>query len=159
MRHSLLASVLEAAATNLKHTEQVRLFEIYEPLRLERGLVTLDDCINLPVRLLRERPDVAAILRSEIRHAVVDEFQDWNRAQIELLSQLFPRRADGGGPDVCVVGDDDQSIFGFRGADTRAFERFSERPDRVPVDLDVRQPEPFAQRPAHRRFPRERQSA
>src|SRR5204862_190154 len=60
----------------------------------------------------------------EWRHMVVDEFQDANTAQIELLRLLMPPRQGTDGPDLCVVGDDDQSIYEFRGADDRAFKRF-----------------------------------
>lgn len=94
-----------------------------------RGWLAYDDLILHAIRLLRERAGPAAMLRSEIRHAVVDEFQDVNAAQIELLRLLFPPRpaapgADPPGPDLCIVGDDDQAIYGFRGADDRAFEKF-----------------------------------
>jgi len=63
-------------------------------------------------------------VRSEIRHVVVDEFQDVNAAQIELLRQIVPARSEGkAGPDLCVVGDDDQAIYAFRGSDPKAFQR------------------------------------
>ncbi len=109
-----------------QHEQMAELFEAYERESLRRGLVTLDDYLWLPLRLLREKPMAAAIVRDEARHIVVDEFQDWNTTQIELLTQLAPHRAKGGGPDLCVVGDDDQAIYGFRGADDRAFERFAD---------------------------------
>ena len=107
--------------------DRASLFAAYEREIIGRGLLCFDDDIWLPLRLLRERADVAAILRDECRHIVVDEFQDWNPAQIELLSALAPPARPGrAGPDVCVVGDDDQSIYGFRGADDRAFQRFAD---------------------------------
>ncbi len=110
-------------AAELAHDEdRARFYERYDALRLERGMLTFDDFINLPIRILQESPEVAARVRSEIRHIVVDEFQDWNPAQITLLSLLAPPASS---PDVCVVGDDDQSIYAFRGADERAFERFA----------------------------------
>jgi len=101
-----------------------RLYEQFHERRLARGMLMLDDYINLPARILREQPLPAAIVRDEIRHVVVDEFQDWNPGQIELLAQLVPGGA-GATPDLFVVGDDDQSIYAFRGADDRAFERFA----------------------------------
>jgi len=110
--------------SSLEYDEDcARFFERYDALRLERGLLTFDDFINLPIRILRESADAAARVRSEVRHIVVDEFQDWNPAQITLLSLLAPPASS---PDVCVVGDDDQSIYAFRGADDRAFERFAQ---------------------------------
>lgn len=90
----------------------------------DHGWITLDHLITSPTRMLREHADIAAIVRSDWRHLVVDEFQDVNLAQIELLTQLAPW-SPSSPPDLCVVGDDDQSIYGFRGADDRAFARFS----------------------------------
>lgn len=90
-----------------------------------RGWVVIDDLIMLPTRLVRQHPPIASILRHDFRHFVVDEFQDVNRAQIELIRALCPPGGTGGGADVCVVGDDDQSIYGFRGADDRAFAHFA----------------------------------
>lgn len=90
-----------------------------------RGWLGFEDLIMLPIRLLRDVPRAAAIVHAEFRHALVDEFQDVNAGQIELLRGLFPPAAAGSpGPDLCIVGDDDQAIYGFRGADDRAFERF-----------------------------------
>lgn len=97
-----------------------------------RGWLGYEDLIMLPIRLLREVPNAAAIVRAEFRHALVDEFQDVNAGQIELLRQLFPPHpapapgTDPRGPDLCIVGDDDQAIYGFRGADDRAFARFDQ---------------------------------
>ncbi len=103
--------------------EAARVFAEMDRRQRERGLLTLDDLILLPQRLVDERPVVGDILRSELRHFVVDEFQDVNAAQIELLRRLAPPRDQ---PDLCVVGDDDQAIYAFRGADAAAFGRFEE---------------------------------
>jgi DNA helicase-2/ATP-dependent DNA helicase PcrA len=95
-----------------------------------RGWLGFEDLIMLSIRALREVPRVAALVRAEFRHALVDEFQDVNAGQIEFLRLLFPpvSPAQGSdhppGPDLCIVGDDDQAIYGFRGADDQAFERF-----------------------------------
>lgn len=103
-----------------------RLYGMYAKVCRERGLIGFNDLIMLPVELLRTSKEAAAILRAEYRHAVVDEYQDVNAAQIEMLKGLFPGGGGGGaGPDLCVVGDDDQAIYGFRGADDRAFVKFS----------------------------------
>jgi len=110
-----------------RDVELARLYGVFHEQRLSRGLLMLDDFINLPAKILREQPLAAAIIRDEVRHVVVDEFQDWNPAQIELLAQLIPAPSTGQGPDLFVVGDDDQSIYAFRGADDRAFDRFARR--------------------------------
>ncbi|CAN5865864.1 hypothetical protein BH11PLA1_BH11PLA1_10270 [soil metagenome] len=108
---------------------------------IERGWITFDDQIALPSVLLRDHPRAAALLRGDVRHIVVDEFQDMNAAQIELLRLLAPPSASA---DVCIVGDDDQSIYKFRGADDRAFETFARL---YPAHTKVRLEENYRSRP------------
>jgi superfamily I DNA/RNA helicase/CRISPR/Cas system-associated exonuclease Cas4 (RecB family) len=104
----------------------VRLYELVRDESARRGLLTFDDLILRPIELLRTSEAARAILRSDFRHFVVDEFQDVNPAQIEMLRLLAPpREREGDGPDLCVVGDDDQAIYEFRGADERAFQKFA----------------------------------
>lgn len=83
--------------------------------------VDFDDLLLLTVKLLNEHPDVRARWHNRFRYLMVDEFQDTNRLQLDLISLLAkaPGSEDGGGrpPNVAVVGDDDQSIYGWRGAD------------------------------------------
>lgn len=98
-----------------------RLYALFERACRERGWLTIDELITRPAALLREHERVRAICRHEHRHFVVDEFQDVNLSQIELLRQLAPPETS---PDLVVVGDDDQAIYEFRGADDRAFARF-----------------------------------
>lgn len=102
--------------------EAVDLYARFESACSNRGLATFDDYILLPIRILRESASAAAIIRDETRHLVVDEYQDVNGAQLELLKLLAPPAAS---TDICVVGDDDQAIYGFRGSDTRAFDHFA----------------------------------
>ncbi|GIK19686.1 MAG: ATP-dependent helicase [Leptolyngbya sp. PLA2] len=99
-----------------------RLFSLFEAACRDRCWVTFADLIAMPAELLLGGGRAAAILRDECRHVVVDEFQDVNRAQVELLRLLAPPESN---PDLAVVGDDDQAIYGFRGADDRAFQRFA----------------------------------
>ncbi len=87
--------------------------------RFERALraanaVDFGDLLALPVRLFESRPDVLDRWRRRFRHVLVDEFQDTNVVQYRLLRLLCPT-----GADLCVVGDDDQSIYRWRGADVR----------------------------------------
>jgi superfamily I DNA/RNA helicase len=72
-----------------------------------------DDLLVQAVRLLNEHPDVRDKWRARFSHMLVDEFQDTNRLQLDLVSLL----AAGDPPNICVVGDDDQSIYGWRGAE------------------------------------------
>lgn len=101
--------------------EGVELARLLDEACLERGTARFDDLITWPMLLMRRSESVAAIVRNDCRHVVVDEFQDLNATQIEWLSLLCPPT---GAPDLCVVGDDDQSVYAFRGADERAFDRF-----------------------------------
>ncbi len=103
--------------------DAVEVYGHFESRCRDRGWLVFDDLILLPSRLIRDHGTIAAILRQEHRHVVVDEFQDVNRAQIEMIRALCPPERT---PDVCVVGDDDQSIYGFRGADDRAFAHFAQ---------------------------------
>ena len=77
-----------------------------------------DDLLLHPLTLFREHPDRLAWYRERFRFILVDEFQDTNRAQYELIRLL------GSHGNVCAVGDDDQSIYGWRGADVRNMRDF-----------------------------------
>ncbi|HEX9563926.1 MAG TPA: UvrD-helicase domain-containing protein, partial [Gemmatimonadaceae bacterium] len=80
----------------------------------QANAVSFDDLLVLPVMLLEQNPEVLEQYRRRFRHVLVDEYQDTNRAQYRLVSLL-----GGGHGNVTVVGDDDQSIYGWRGADIR----------------------------------------
>lgn len=80
-------------------------------LRRMRAL-DFDDLVVAPVRILRERDDLREKWRNRFDHLLIDEFQDTNRAQLELVLALTNDERN-----VCVVGDDDQSIYGWRGAE------------------------------------------
>ena len=81
-----------------------------EDLRASNAM-DFDDIILQTVRLLRENPDVLAYYQKKFRYVCIDEYQDTNRAQFELSALLA-----GGSRNLMVVGDDDQSIYKFRGA-------------------------------------------
>ena len=118
-------SGLDAAALRAERARQARfhaaarLHAAASDERRRRGQFTYEDLIFLAIRLLLENDLARTLCRDEFRHVVVDEFQDVNAGQIELLRALCPPDAD-----LCVVGDDDQSIYLFRGADDRAFTKF-----------------------------------
>ncbi len=111
-------------ALHERFASHVKLFGLYKNACTERGWISLDDLITLPSKLLREHQAVRDICHSEFRHFVVDEFQDVNQAQIEFVSLLAPPASN---PDLVLVGDDDQAIYAFRGADEYAFARAHQR--------------------------------
>ncbi len=125
-RDALAAARLEQRDF-LDHARRYRAFA-RECLR--QGLFTFDDDLAYPLRIFRKRPELAAFLRAEHRHVVVDELQDVNPAQLELLRWIAPPAAASagaahdGGTDLCAVGDDDQAIYAFRGSDPAAVEAF-----------------------------------
>ena len=87
--------------------------DLAEALRIANA-VDFDDLLVLPVRLLAENPGELEKYRRRFQYILVDEYQDTNRAQYQFIKLLA-----GGHGNLCVVGDDDQSIYGWRGADIR----------------------------------------
>lgn len=116
-----LREVLLARAKEFADTAEAYLRAKAEAWK--RGWLSFADLILLPIMLLSRDAQAAAIVRSEFSEVLVDEFQDNNTGQIELL-RLVCGRERAGGPAICVVGDDDQAIYGFRGADEQALARF-----------------------------------
>jgi superfamily I DNA/RNA helicase len=89
-----------------------RLYPRYQQALKAFNAVDFDDILLLAVRLLQEHPPVLAAWQARFSHVMVDEYQDTNAAQYRLLRLLCERHRN-----LCVVGDDDQSIYGWRGAD------------------------------------------
>ena len=100
--------------------KRIRLFEQYERLLAEENVLDFDDLINVPVRLLSQDPELRRILQARYPVLAVDEFQDINRAQYQLFHLLAITARD-----VCVIGDPDQAIYGFRGASPAYFKQFT----------------------------------
>jgi DNA helicase-2/ATP-dependent DNA helicase PcrA len=99
-----------------------KLYAGYEERLAQIGNVDFGDLIKKPVEILRQEPELAARIRDRFRVILVDEYQDANVAQFELLKELCGRDTY-----VCVVGDDDQSIYRFRGAEVRNILEFPSR--------------------------------
>jgi DNA helicase-2/ATP-dependent DNA helicase PcrA len=111
------------------------LFESYRSTLRARNLVDFDDLIALTERLLREHPDIAAERQRRFDYVLVDEFQDLNLAQYGVVKLLAGDHAN-----LFVVGDDEQSIFSWTGADSQIFVRFEEDfPNRCRIVLDLNQ--------------------
>ncbi len=109
----------------------------YEQELRALNAMDFDDLLIQTVRLLDGHPDVRERWGARVRHLLVDEFQDTNGLQLELVTRL----AGSGRPDVCVVGDDDQSIYGWRGArlsNILEFERHFPDPKIVRLERNYR---------------------
>ena len=88
-----------------------RIYREYQKRLKQSNALDFDDLIFQTVELLKKDPEVLEYYRDRFKYIMVDEYQDTNRAQFKLVSLLA-----GTGGNVCVVGDDDQSIYKFRGA-------------------------------------------
>jgi superfamily I DNA/RNA helicase len=129
---SFLASLPELAETlglEKAGAEAEVLYGLYRRRLKERGLLDFDDLIAGAARLLAGNPD----LRTRYRSILVDEYQDVNFAQYVLVRLLAPDAEEAGegarnvtGPELWVIGDPNQAIYGFRGADKRFLDRFAE---------------------------------
>ena len=98
-------------ARDTKGSLTARIYAAYEKKLKEAGAFDFDDLIYQTVQLLAEHPDVQEYYQNKYRYLLVDEYQDTSVAQFRLVSLLTgPER------NICVVGDDDQSIYRFRGA-------------------------------------------
>jgi superfamily I DNA/RNA helicase len=110
-----LKSPAEIPASDYEYDAVAReLYPKYESGLRNMHAVDFDDLIALPVRILKEHPEVRARWQARFRYILIDEFQDTNGGQLQLLLLLANEWKN-----VCVVGDDDQSIYAFRGADVR----------------------------------------
>lgn len=103
--------VLESASDDLEHL-LAECYQRYQSGLRDRNCVDFDDLILLPVICLQKHEEIALKYKRQFRYVLVDEYQDTNSAQYQFLRCLVsPER------NLCVVGDDDQSIYGFRGAE------------------------------------------
>ena len=91
-----------------------KIFRHYQKTMKGCNAIDFDDILNLTVTLFEEHPDVMDSLTERFRYIMVDEYQDTNHIQYKLLRHLTKRHRN-----LCVVGDDDQSIYGWRGAEVK----------------------------------------
>jgi DNA helicase-2/ATP-dependent DNA helicase PcrA len=89
-------------------------YEAYQNALRANQAFDYDDLITVPIEIFQNHPSVLKKYQSRFRYLLVDEYQDTNRAQYTLVSALAREHRN-----LCVVGDDDQSIYGWRGADLR----------------------------------------
>ncbi len=113
--------------------EQVAdVYRLYQHRLVEASAMDFDDLLMVTVELMAAFPDVATAYQKRFRYVLVDEYQDTNHAQYVLVKQLTASHRN-----LCVVGDSDQSIYKFRGADIRNIRDFEkDYPDARVVVLD-----------------------
>ena len=111
-------SLDEQSTTHTEHVVQQVWIRYQDALRRQKR-VDFDDLLLLTLSLFRDRPNTLRSLRESYRYIMVDEYQDTNVPQYEILRGLAGTRKN-----LCVVGDDDQSIYGWRGADVRKILNF-----------------------------------
>ncbi len=109
-------------------------YHCYQNLLTIQGLCDYDDLIFKVVRLLENDLDACQKFRRRFQHLFVDEYQDLNHGQYRIVQALAPAGATN--KNLCVIGDPDQSIYGFRGSDVRYFKRFvDDYPDTAVIQL------------------------
>ena len=96
-----------------------RIYKRYQEKLVANNAMDFDDILVNMVKLLDQNPDICELYRAKFRYIMVDEYQDTNETQYRAVMKL----AAGSG-NICVVGDDDQSIYSFRGADVRLILKF-----------------------------------
>lgn len=110
--------MLEPDAYKLRTNNEIRketiakVYELYQKRLRENNAIDFDDIINYTIRILSENPDVLEYYTNKFEYVLVDEYQDTNKAQFTLVSILAALHGN-----ITVVGDNDQGIYSFRGAD------------------------------------------
>ena len=116
----LLADISKSKrSAQLANPEVAAALEVYQPELVRRGWVDFDDLITLTVRLLSNHSDLATYYRERYAWISVDEFQDIDEQQYRMVKLLTTADAH-----ILAIGDPNQAIYGFRGADPKSFQRF-----------------------------------
>ena len=116
-----------------------RAYQEYEKRLHDANALDFDDLICKTIQMFQENRDILSYYRNRFRYILVDEYQDTNTAQFKLISLLASTPSDDGGVEhnLCVVGDDDQSIYKFRGANIMNILNFEqEYPDTRVIRLE-----------------------
>jgi superfamily I DNA/RNA helicase len=113
----LLEAAIFGAAIPSPNADLDRLYGEYRDMLKAKGFLDFDDLLAGPARLLSAKPELFAKYRERFTHIFADEYQDINFAQYALLRLL-------GQGEICVIGDPNQAIYGFRGASNRYIDRF-----------------------------------
>jgi len=121
-----ISDTITRAKQHLKSADEIEdpylseIFHRYEKNLREQNILDLDDLIYIPVKIFQTDPEMLSYYRNTYRWISIDEYQDVNFAQYQMMKLLMPD-ADA---NLCVIGDPDQSIYGFRGADVKFIKTF-----------------------------------
>jgi len=113
-KNEMLTPMQYSLRTNgeIRKQKIAQVYEIYQKRLKANNAVDFDDIINLTIEILTENPDVLEYYTEKFKYILVDEYQDTNKAQFTLITLLSARYGN-----ITVVGDNDQGIYSFRGAD------------------------------------------
>ncbi len=122
----------QSSGSNYNNMRVAEVYREYQEQLKKNNAVDFDDIINLTVELFENNPDVLDYYQERFKYIMVDEYQDTNTAQFKLVSLLARKYHN-----LCVVGDDDQSIYKFRGANIMNILNFEEYfPEAVVIKLE-----------------------
>lgn len=113
---------------DISKTKVGEIYALYQDRLKRNSALDFDDLIMKTVELFKECPEILDFYRNKFRYIMVDEYQDTSKAQYELIKLLAKQHQN-----ICVVGDDDQSIYGWRGADIRNILEFERDYDNVKI--------------------------
>lgn len=102
----------DLAGGNFRKCQEAKVYALYQKALMDNNALDFDDILMLTVHLFKECPEILESYQERLRYIMVDEYQDTNAVQFELIRLLSAKYKN-----LCVVGDDDQSIYKFRGAD------------------------------------------
>ena len=141
-KNSLLTPEVARRKAELRDYQKAALvYEAYQENILENNLVDFDDLLMLTYLILDENPELRRETSNRYRYVMVDEYQDTNELQLKLLRHLVSEHNN-----LCVVGDDDQSIYGWRGANIRNILEFEESfrdAKTIKLEINYRSTEPI----------------
>ena len=132
-KNELMDSNYYSRFANSEYEEIVlEVFRKYEKKIAKNNSLDFDDLLLLPIKLFKENPDILKKYQERFKYILVDEYQDTNEAQYKMIKMLSAKYKN-----ICVVGDIDQSIYGFRGANFRNILNFEkDYPDAKIVPLE-----------------------
>ncbi len=125
------AALLQAASPEESQAQE--LYPLYEEAKRRSGYFDFDDMLIGCLEMLRENPNVLQLYQNRLQYLMIDEFQDINRVQYEIVKLLAAPQNN-----LCVIGDDDQSIYGFRGSNPQYILGFTtDFPEAQRITLEV----------------------